>query len=77
MAAVEAHRAELRGFFAPAFVSDAAFTGFDEVPAFQFRDSSLAAATKEAIIAALTLVVPMVLLILGGLLALRRPRLER
>jgi ABC-2 type transport system permease protein len=77
MGAVEAHRAELRGFFAPAFVSDAAFTGFDEVPAFVYRDDSVGAALNEALLGILALLVPVAVLIMGGGVALRRPRLER
>jgi ABC-2 type transport system permease protein len=77
LAAVERHRAELRRFFQPAFVSDAAFTGFDEVPAFEFRDTSLEAATEKSAIAASILLVPTALLILGGVCALRRPPLDR
>ncbi len=76
MAAVEAHRAELRAFFEPAFVSDAAFTRFDEVPAFRFRDASVDASLEAAAIAAATLVVPTALLILCGAASLRRLPLE-
>jgi ABC-2 type transport system permease protein len=77
LAAVEGHRAELMRFFQPAFVSDAAFTGFDDVPAFEFRDVSIDAATEKSAMAASILLMPIALLIFGGVGALRRPPLER
>jgi ABC-2 type transport system permease protein len=76
-AAVEAHRDALRRFFAPAFVSDAPFTDFDAVPAFDFRDGSFGTTVKEASLVTFALLVPIALFISGGVAALRRPLLGR
>lgn len=74
---VEAHRAEGRRFFAPAFVSDAAFTGFDEVPSFTHRDDQVGIVVKDASVGILLLLVSIAFLSIGGAIALRRPPLER
>jgi ABC-2 type transport system permease protein len=75
--AVEAHRAELRRFFAPHFVSDAPFTQFDDVPAFVHSDPPLGPAAKSVPFDILALLVPIALFVAGGAAALRRPLFER
>lgn len=40
MEAVEVHRAEVKSFFDPKFVSEAPFTAFDDVPPFEFADDT-------------------------------------
>jgi ABC-2 type transport system permease protein len=76
MAAVEAHRAKVKDFFRPAFMADAAFSDYETVPSFDYREDPLVGTVPEALIGLFLLTVPALALCALGLIALRAPGAE-
>ncbi|MCI0601041.1 MAG: DUF3526 domain-containing protein, partial [Beijerinckiaceae bacterium] len=71
MDAADAHRLEVKQFFEPYFLSEAAFDGFDNVPPFRYFDQPFETVTSSAGLACHILLVLSLLLVAAGAVAMR------
>lgn len=76
MDAVDAHRALVKQFFDPKFVSEAPFTAYEEVPRFDYRTLDVRPVTRITILGILILTAPTLLFGVWGWGLLRRPIFE-
>lgn len=77
MDAVEVHRGQVKNFFDPKFVSEAAFTGYDDVPPFHFEEAPLSQLVTGIAPVCLVLSASALAFVLAGIWLLgRRPILE-